>query len=530
MMNFADLWESHAESDPERTVLIQGEREFTWSEFDRDAGALSSRLLDAGLGPQAKVACLLYNSVEYMTVCFAAFKAAMVPVNVNYRYSPREATYLLDDADAEAVVFHSSLSDLAEAIRPGLPRVRAWVAVDDGRPAPDWAIDFAAVVTDGAARAAAAPWGRSADDLVIIYTGGTTGMPKGVMWAQGDLVSGLGLVTGGAAGDSPRPGSSPFSSRVLPASPLMHGAGLFAAFATLSQRGCLVMLAEHRPRAEDFWDAVSRHRVTTMGMVGDAFAHPLAEALEARPGRWDLSGLSSILSSGVAWSVAAKRRLLAHLPQVSLVDLLGSTEAIGMARSRTTRSNVTDSGCFHPSESLRLIDAEGRVRTPEPGVSGLLAMSGFIPVGYYKDPAKSASTFVAIDGVRYSVPGDFGTVEPGGGLRLLGRGSGCINTGGEKVFPEEVDEILKLHPSVRDAACIGLPDERFGEIICAVVEAAPGAAPDLTELRAHAMKHLADFKAPRRLVVVDSIDRSAAGKLNYPALRRRAIERLALPS
>ncbi|GAA2264547.1 acyl-CoA synthetase [Actinomadura luteofluorescens] len=528
MRNFADLWESYAGTDPDGIALIQGERELTWSEFDREAGAVASGLLDAGLGRQSKVGCLLYNSVEYMTVCFAAFKAALVPVNVNYRYSPREAAYLLADADAEAVVFHSSLAELVEAIRPELPGVRTWIAVDDGRSVPGWAADYAAVA---AGPIAEPPWERSEDDLVILYTGGTTGMPKGVMWAQGDLVTGLGVVMGGASPESTSSPASPTPPlRLLPASPLMHAAGLLSALGTLSQHGCLITVAAHRPRAEDFWDAVSRHRATTMAMVGDAFARPLAEALDAEPDRWDLSGLTAILSSGVAWSETAKRALLAHLPQVALVDLLGSSEAIGMGRSETTLSNVVASGHFRPSDSVRLIDAEGRVRRPAPGVRGLLAMSGIGPLGYYKDPEKSASTFMTIDGVRYSVPGDFGEVAADGGLRLLGRGSGCINTGGEKIFPEEVDEVLKLHPFVLDAACIGLADERFGEVVCAVVEAAPSSEPDLTEIRAHTMKYLADFKAPRRLVVVDSIDRSAAGKLNYPALRRRAMERLGAPS
>jgi 3-oxocholest-4-en-26-oate---CoA ligase len=383
MRNFADLWESHAGNDPEGIAVIQGEQELTWSEFDRRAAALSSRLVDAGLGHQSKVAGLLYNSVEYMTVCFAAFKAAMVPVNVNYRYSPREANHLLADADAEAVVFHTSLTELVEAVRTDLPRVRAWIAVDDGPPVPDWAADLATVVADGQGRAAAAPWARSEDDLVIIYTGGTTGMPKGVMWAQGDLVGALGLVMEGADPTTgpPQPGPSALGSRLLPACPLMHGAGLFSALATLSRHGCLVTLAARRPRAEDIWDAVSRHHVATMAMVGDAFARPLIEALEAEPGRWDLSGLSAILSSGVVWSETAKRGLLAHLPHVSLVDLLGSTEAIGMARSETTRSNVVATGHFHPSDSVRLIDDEGHVQTPAPGARGLLAMSGLSPVG-----------------------------------------------------------------------------------------------------------------------------------------------------
>lgn len=532
MRNFAELWESHTRDDPEGVVVIQGEREVTWSELDREAGALASTFVEAGLGHQSKVACLLHNSVEYMEVCFGAFKAAMVPVNVNYRYSPREATYVIDNADAEAVVFHTSLTELLEAIRGDLPRVRTWIAVEDGQPTPDWASHFATVVATGEPLVGTPPWGRSEDDLVLIYTGGTTGLPKGVMWAQGDLVVGLGLVMALAepAGDVAEPAPTAFASRLLPASPLMHGAGLFSALATLSQRGCLVTVAAQRPRAEDFLDAVSRHRVTAMGMVGDAFARPLVDALDAEPDRWDLSSLSAILSSGVAWSEAAKRGLLAHIPDVSLVDLLGSTEAIGMARSETTSSHLVGSGCFTPSDSVRLIDADGRARKPVEGVRGLLAMSGSLPVGYYKDPEKSASTFMQIDGVRYSVPGDVAEVTADGSLRLLGRGSGCINTGGEKIFPEEVEEVLKLHPSVVDAACIGLPDERFGEIVCAVIEIGSPIAPELPEIRAHVMLRLAGFKAPRRLVVVDTIDRSAAGKLNYPAVRRRALEHPAVAS
>jgi fatty-acyl-CoA synthase len=482
-MDIATLWSEHVKRRPDRPVVVQGRRQLTWAQLDHESSALARALAAAGLGHQSKVACLLYNS-------------------------------------AEAVVFHTSLAKTVATVREELPGVNLWIGVDDGPALPPWATDWQ-TLHDSFATGGTPGTSHHEDDIVLIYTGGTTGLPKGVMWRQDDLLGALGAVT---EVDPQERLPSPFAGRVMPASPLMHAAGLFSAFATLSHGGCLVLLDERRPGAADVWEAVARHRVETLGLVGDAFARPLVDALDDAPRRWDLSRLSTILSSGVAWSEASKRALLGHLPHLSLVDLLGSTEAIGVGRSESVTGSVGRTGHFTASEGMRIIDEQGHAMLPTPGVQGRLAMSGFLPLGYYKDAAATGATFPTIDGRRYAVPGDFAEVTPTGDLRLLGRGSGCINTGGEKVFAEEVDEVLKAHPAVADAACVGVPDERFGEVVCAVVQARPGRTPQLHELRAHVKERLADFKAPRTLILVGRLDRTAAGKLDYALLRERARE------
>jgi acyl-CoA synthetase (AMP-forming)/AMP-acid ligase II len=534
--NFADVWEAVAEVHPDRPAVAQGAVRRSWAQFDRRADQLAAALLAAGLGHQAKLAQYLYNGPEYLESLFAAFKVGLVPVNTNYRYTSDELTYLWDNADVEAVVFHGSLAEQAGAVRPQVPRVKLWLWVDDGAGScPDWAVPYESVAggPGGQARVRA-PWERSPDDLLFIYTGGTTGLPKGVMWRQDDLFSILnqtGELRYPGDGDPEKvratlaaPAQHP-PARMLPGPPLMHGTALFTAMSVISSGGSVIMPEQRHFDAEAMLDLVQSERITQMTVVGDAFAKPILAALDAAPGRWDISSLWLIISSGVMWSAEVKQGLLAHQPKLIMVDSLGSSEAIGMARSKSSSDGTESTAGFHLGADTAVLGEDGHPVTPGSGEQGLLAIRGRGPMGYYKDPEKSATTFRIINGDRWTVPGDFATVDADGRVRLLGRGSVCINTGGEKVFPEEVEEALKLHPAVADAVVVGVPDERFGEAVTAVVEWRPGVeAPASGALIAAVRDRLAGYKAPKRVVGIASIGRAANGKVDYRRLRQYAID------
>jgi acyl-CoA synthetase (AMP-forming)/AMP-acid ligase II len=525
--NFADVWEHHADRFGPAQAQVQGDRRFTWSEFDRRADGVAGALVEAGATRQDKVAHYLYNCPEYLETTFALFKAGLVPVNTNYRYGADELAYLWDNADAVAVVFHGTFAERIESLRHRVPRVRTWLWVDDASgPCPDWAQPYEAAATAGTERFVPA-WGRTGDDLYLLYTGGTTGMPKGVMWRQDDVIM---MMEANARRPLPdEPSLVALEARVpkpgpvaIPAAPLMHGTGGFNAMNTLMLGGSIVTVLGRHFDPVELLDTVQRERVNSMSIVGDAFAKPILRALDAEPDRWDISSLRLIASSGVIWAAETKQGLLRHNPRLMLLDSLGSSEAIGMASSMTTAESDASTATFKLSPKTRVIGDDGDDVAPGSGERGLVALRGRVPLGYYKDEAKSAATFVVIDGARYSIPGDWAEVDADGTVRLLGRGSQCINTGGEKVYPEEVEEALKLHPAVADAAVVGVPDERFGEAISAIVELHPGAHTDEGELIAHVKDRLAHYKAPKR-VLLAPVDRAANGKLDYKRLKDAAL-------
>jgi 3-oxocholest-4-en-26-oate---CoA ligase len=547
--NYGDIFESIAAAVPEWTACIHGERRTSWSDLDRRCDALAADLLAAGLGEQSKVAAYLYNGPEYLETYYAAFKAGLVPVNTNYRYGPEEIRYLFTNADAEAVVFHASFAPLIDQVRASLPLVKRWYVVDDtpgGSPEavaqrPDWAVAYEDVVsrTDGP-RGVQGPWGRSGEQLLFLYTGGTTGMPKGVMWRQDDLFNVLGRGGNAPAGIAPISDLAEIGPRfaamiaagatggprTLPGCPLMHGTGQFTAFICHAMGGAVVCLPNRSFDAEEMFDVIEREQVNIAVIVGDAFAKPMLAALDANPGRWDLSSLQLITSSGVMWSHETKVAMLEHLGTTALVDSYGSSEAVGLGQSVSTKGSAQTTAKFALGPTVHVFNEDNRRVQPGSDEAGFVAISGWVPVGYYKDPEKSAKTFREIDGVRYSVPGDFARVNPDGTLLLLGRGSVCINTGGEKVFPEEVEEVLKVHSAIADAVCVGLPDDRFGEIIVAVVQMSNGEHIDETDVIDHVRSKLARYKAPRHVVTVDTIGRSPAGKVDYTRLREVARESL----
>ncbi len=526
--NFGDVYEAVAQGVPDAPAQIHGDIVRTWGEFDRRANALAEDLIDAGLQKQSKVGIYLYNGPDYFEIVQAAFKGAFAPFNTNYRYGPDEVAYLFDNADAEAVVFHTSFADLIDQIRGRLPLVRRWYAIDDtGSGIPDWAVDHQALVSPGADRVMP-PWGRSGDDVLMLYTGGTTGMPKGVMWRQDDLFTALGRGGNALVGAPPAETLDDITERaaagasLLVACPMMHGTGQFTAFGMMQTGGAVVALPSRRFDPAELWRVVDERSVNVLAIVGDAFAKPMLAELDANRDAYDLSSVLAMISSGVMWSQEVKNGLIGHLPQVILSDNFSSSEALGMGTS-VSRAGATESTArFKVGARCKVFTEDGREVEAGSGEAGMVAVGGPQPVGYYKDEAKTESTFRTVDGVRYSIPGDWATVNEDGTLNLLGRGSVCINTGGEKVFPEEVEEALKRHPTVNDAVCVAVPDERFGEAICAVVEPVPGAEPTLDELAGHVRTGLASYKAPRHLVVVETIGRAVNGKVDYKGLTAHA--------
>jgi fatty-acyl-CoA synthase len=535
---FADVWEAIAAVQPDHPAFIQGERRISWAEFDARADALAAHLIEAGLDRQAKVAAFLYNAPEYIESYYAAFKGGFAPVNTNYRYGPEELHYLFDNADAQAIVFHSGFTEVLEQIRPRLPKVKAWIAVaEPGHPVPAWASDYDAIVAKvPPQRPARAPWGRSVDDLLLLYTGGTTGMPKGVMWRQDDLFNVIGAGGNALLGIPPATTIAELIERIqspdhlrpttLIACPLMHGTGQFSNLICFNVGGTAVYLPSRKFNAMELWDETDRLGATNIVLVGLAFSTPMLEALEANPGRWDLSTVKSMSSSGSMWSQENKRGLLSYARNAMIFDSFGSSEAVGLGVSASAPGAEAKTAAFTLGPNCAVFSEEGLRVQPGSGERGLVAVTGFLPLGYYKDEEKTAKTFKVIEGIRWSVPGDWAEVNEDGTLKLLGRGSVCINTGGEKVFPEEVEEALKTHPVVRDAVVVGLPDARFGERICAVVETEGAAEPSLAELSEHVRGHLAGYKAPRDLVLVDSIGRAPNGKVDYKAIKERAMATL----
>ncbi len=538
--NYANLWESVAAATPERPALIHGDRVISWKAFDGRANALAQHFLESGLTQQSKVAAYLYNGPEYIESYFAAFKGGFAPFNTNYRYGGDELAYLFDNADAEAVVFHASFAETADKVRGRLTKVKTWVAVaEPGHPVPDWAADYDAIVGKPRGQTLG-PWGRSGDDLLLMYTGGTTGMPKGVMWRQEDLFKALGgganllmglppLETvseaGARAAAVAATGEQPIT---IPVAPLMHATGQFVSFGQLISGGAVATLVSRRFDPAQLFDEVDRLQVSGLIIVGPAFAAPMLDALEANPGRWKLPSLRRIVSSGAMWGAENKQGLLKHLPHIMLMDSLGSSEALGLAGSVSGGGASVGTAKFTAGPSAAVFTEDGVRVEAGSGVRGLVAVGGFTPVGYYKDEEKTAKTFRIFEGTRWSVPGDWATLELDGTITLLGRGSQVINTGGEKVFPEEVEEALKKFPGVRDAAVVGVPDPRFGERICAVVDCLDGTSPALADLSAHVKAHLADYKAPRELVLAPVV-RAPNGKLDYKAIRTQALTALGLP-
>ncbi len=537
--NLAHALDIVSEIRADEDSLIQGDRHLSWSQVERRASNLSAWMIECGVTHQGKVAVYTYNHPAYMESVYAAFKACLVPVNVNYRYQAEELRYLLDNSDAEIVVVHEDFARLLEQVLPDLPQVVGVLVVEETG---EYDIESIAV-----AKIRAAPYESSAetdrpaaltepspDDLLLLYTGGTTGMPKGVMWRQADFFARFG---GGGIGATPETEEAyrefvdnpPMRNRALICPPLMHGTGWFTAMIAWLVGGSVVVLegAKKFDPAE-LWRTVHAEQITTVTIVGDPFAKPMAAELEEGGDVYDISSVVMIASSGVMWSEETKQRLLAHHPGLILADAFSSSEAVGMGMSITTAAGSVQTGRFQLSDTTRLFDADLELIESRPGARGLVGVGGLQPLGYYKDPEKSAKTFVECEAGRFSVPGDWAEVnEDGLTLSLLGRGSVCINTGGEKVFPEEVEEVVKRFDGVKDVVVVGVPDDRWGEAITAVVSSHRGEL-DGAAIIEHVKGSLAGYKVPKHVVQVPEVYRSPAGKADFKQTRQTAMDRLGI--
>ena len=521
--NYGDILDAISPVLPQDApALVHGSRVVTWGETTRRSNNLARALIKRGAEPGDKVAFYMRNRPEYTETLAGAFKARLVHVNVNYRYRPDEVFYIFDNSDAQTVVYGAEFRDVIREIRPRLTKVKTFVEVTDGTPPANFAEDYEALAREG--DGAKLDIVRAPDDLFFIYTGGTTGMPKGVMWTQHDMretqlvaLRKLGPVPENldevvAALKAVGPGP-----RLLPACPLMHGTGLLMAIATMLAGGTVITLSHPSFDAHEMFAAAATHKANTLVIVGDAFAKPMLRALDEKPGAYDLSSVVTIISSGVMWSREVKAGLLKHMPQVQLVDSFGSSEAVGFGTSIMTAAGEIQTAKFQIGDRCKVFDENDRLVEPGSGIPGIIAQSAPIPVGYYKDEEKTAKTFKTIAGVRYSMPGDWCVVEKDGTLTLLGRGSVCINTAGEKVYPEEVEEVLKTHPSVEDVLVVGVPDEKWGQAVTAVVRPAPGASLNEEAVRHHVHDRLAGYKAPKRVLATDISLRAPNGKADYKA-------------
>ncbi len=531
--NFATIWEYIAEALPDRVALSHAGRELTYRELDESAGRLASACRAAGLEPGAKIACYLYNSIPYVQTVFAALKLRAVPVNVNYRYQRHELAQILTDADAEAIVFDGSLAERVHQALDDAPGLRLLIQVDDPEyPLIPGARGLAETLASHEPHPHAA---RSGDEVLFVYTGGTTGLPKGVIWRQGDLfdmlchqvyaVMGRKIPTSvreaaEVARDFAESGDSP---RTLPVAPLMHATALFGSMGTLLAGGTIVFAPGRSLDPQAVWRTVEAERVTRMTIAGNAIARPLAEELERadREGSpYDISTLQNVVSSGVAWTDDVKRVFLERQPML-LLEILASTE--GGPYAYASVSNLSElPSRFRLAPGAAVFDEQGEEVVPGSDTIGMLAFAGAMPLGYYKDPEKTAAVYRSLHGKRYVMPGDFVKVAADGSVILLGRGSGVINSGGEKIYPAEVEAVLLAHPSVDDCVVVGVPDERWGEVTTALVRLRSAVVAP-AELVEHVGRELANYKKPRHVLIVDQLPRGPNGKVDMDSARALAV-------
>jgi 3-oxocholest-4-en-26-oate---CoA ligase len=541
-MHFATVWESIADVIPDAPATTNGELTVSWSEFDDRAARLAAAYTTAGLGPNSKVGLYLFNGNEYLEAQYAAFKMRGVPVNVNYRYLDEELRYLLDNADAEALVFHTSLGDRVARIIDRLPKLKLLIAVDDGEPASDARVEGARRYEDVIAGNDPMPRiTRYEDDIYMLYTGGTTGMPKGVMYSMRDISGGL-CIIGFQALRLPAPESAAHVAGIvagihergestvsITGAPLMHGTGQWlGACVHLFAGGHVVTLTNRSLDPDEMLMAMQRHGVTHNTIVGDSFAKPIIGALDAAVERgepYDTSALTMMVSSGVMWTTEVKEALLDRMPQILLLDAIGSSEG-SMGNQLTMRGVKTETAKFSMNPTTKVFKEDDTEVVPGSGEVGMVAAGGMTPVGYYKDPDKSARTFRTIDGMRYSFPGDLAQIAADGTLILLGRGNQVINSGGEKIFPEEVEEAVKRVDGVVDCLVVGVDDDKFGQAVTAVASLEDGSTTTEAQVIESVKNELARFKAPKRVIFVANVPRAPNGKADYKTARSLAFDAL----
>jgi acyl-CoA synthetase (AMP-forming)/AMP-acid ligase II len=524
--NLADLFEAAVDAFPDREYLVAEGRRLTYAQMEERANRLAHHLAAHGVRKGEHVGIYALNSTEWVTTAWAVFKLRAVWVNINYRYVHDELRYLFTNADLVTLVHQRQFSPRVAALLPELPALRHVIVIDDDSqepdPCPD-AVGFEEALATASPERDFGP--RSGDDIYILYTGGTTGMPKGVVWRHEDVFFALGggidaltgtrmerpeqMVEKGLAAGGPL--------TFLPIAPLMHGATQWGVMGQSFTGNKVVLVAKFDPR--EVWAMVERERVNMVMITGDAMGKPLIEALDEPGASYDLSSLIGFTSTAALFSPAVKDEFFRHFPNLIMTDAVGSSESgnNGITHVKPGATEMRSGPTVTSLGGTVVFDDALNVVEPGSGVIGKIARSGNIPVGYYNDPKKTAEVFIMVDGKRFVMPGDFATVEADGSVTLLGRGSICINSGGEKIFPEEVEAVVRSHPDVMDAIVVGAPDERFGQRVAAIVEPRPGhSAPTLEAVQEHCRSHIAGYKVPRQLHVVDKIERSPSGKPDYP--------------
>lgn len=539
-LNFASLWENIADLIPNETAIICGDQKKTWSEYDVVSSKLATGLSQAGLKTYSKAGLYLHNSNEYLEAQYSIFKIGGIPINVNYRYKSEELLYLLDNSDCEALFYQACYGDQINKIKNSLPGIKIWIEVEDNSESQvDGCVLFSSLIQTCNEMSR---WKRPEDIIYMLYTGGTTGMPKGVMYNQAEFIQGMFKTLRGMGYELPADLSKIneyisdlHAKKELPVSlvgcPLMHGTGMWlGCFVPHNLGGAVATIPGLGFDPDKIWQECSRVNVTNIVIVGDAFARPMLNALEIAKENnqpYDLSSLKQITSSGVMWSAEVKAGLLKH-HDMRLMDTMGSTEG-GMGASVSTRDSMAETATFKLNPGMIVLKDNGELVEPGSDDTGLLGISGdmaMIPIGYYKDAKKSAETFREYKGTRYSFPGDYAKIESDGSIILLGRGSNCINSAGEKIYPEEVEEALKKDPLIFDCLVVGMPDERFGQKIVAIVSTVGNKIIDESEILANVRERLAGYKLPKIILFSEIVERAPNGKANYKWAKLFAAQKL----
>jgi len=521
--NLADLFEAAVDAFGDREYLVANGVRRTYAEMEARANKLAHHLSSIGIGPGDHVGIYSYNSIEWVETAWAVFKLRAVWININYRYVEDELRYLFSNANLKALVFQREFAPHVAHLMGDLPTLEDLIIIEDGSseedPSPE-TIHYEDALSAQSPVRDFEP--RSGDDIYMLYTGGTTGMPKGVIWKHVDVLYALG------GGVDPmtntrveRPeefvekGQAGFPLTHFPIAPLMHGATQWSVLGRSFVGDRIVLTAKFDP--EGVWQTIQDEKVNSVMVTGDAMAKPLVEWLEEHQADFDLSSLFAVVSSAALFSAPVKDRFFDFLPNIMITDAIGSSESgnNGMTIVAKGQTAMTSGPTVSRLGDTVVFDEDLKFVEPGSGMIGKIARSGDIPVGYYNDPVKTAETFFEVDGVRYVMPGDFATIEADGTITLLGRGSVVINSGGEKIFPEEVESAVRSHPDVFDAIVAGAPDERWGQTVAAIVAPRPGRSVDLLSVQEHCREHVAGYKVPRRLFIVESIQRSPSGKPDY---------------
>ena len=536
-MQFANVWERVSDVVGDEIALINGEDKLTWASFDSKAAKIATILEEHGLKSDSKVGIYLHNSNEYLEVQYGVFKIEGVPINVNYRYKENELVYLLDNSDAEAVFFQGCYAERISAIKEQLPKVKVYIQIDDGtEPLMESAIDYENSISSSKEQIR---FDRTEDNIYMLYTGGTTGMPKGVMYKHGSFIPSM-LKTAFAMGFEVPEDMNDLEKIIvnaqannaltvsMPACPLMHGTGMWlGAFLPMFSGGAVVTISDLGLNPKNVWQEVEKHKINSLVIVGDAFAKPLLDELKnakENSNPYQISSLRAMISSGVMWSSEIKDGLLA-MHDMTLFDAMGSTEG-GMGSSVSNREMPAKTAKFSLNPGVIVLSDDGEEVKPGSDIMGKIGTSGLVPEGYFKDEKKSAETFKEINGVRYSFPGDYATINADGTINLLGRGSNCINTAGEKVYPEEVEEAIKKHPNVYDCLVVGLQDDKYGQRVVAIASLEENSALEEGELIDFTREQLSGYKLPKQILFVEEVMRAPNGKANYKWAKNEAQENL----